>query len=56
MSPHAPTIFIPLLRQPIVANDLGIEIEDFERRVMDVGFGALEDEEAVVIDEFEAAV
>ena len=56
MSPHPPAILIPLLNQPIVPKHLRVEIEDLERRVVYVHFGPLEEEEAVVIDEIQAAV
>ena len=56
MSPDPPTILIPLLDQPIVPDDLGVEIKDLVGRVVDVVFGPLEDEEDVVVDEFVAAV
>ena len=56
MPAHPPTVLIPLLDQPIVAQHLGVEIEDLVRGVVDVVFGPRVDEEAVVVDEFVAAV
>lgn len=56
MPSHAPAILIPLLRQPVMAEDLGIEVENFKRGMVDMGFGAFEEKEAVVIDGFFAAV
>ena len=56
MSPHPPTILIALLDQPIVPNDLRVEIKDLVGRMVDVVFGPLVDEEDVVVDEFVAAV
>ena len=56
MSPHPPTILIALLDQPIVPDDLGVEIKDLVGRVVDVVFGPLVDEEDVVVHEFVAAV
>ena len=56
MSPNPPTILIALLNQPIVPEDLRVEIKDLERRVVHVHLGSLEEEEAVMVDEFQAAV
>ena len=56
MSPDAPAILVALLDQPVVADDLGVEIEDLEGRVVDVVFGAGEEEDGMVVDEFVAAV
>lgn len=56
MSSHPPTVLIALLNQPVVPEHLRVEIEDFERRVMHVTLGPLEEKEAVVVDELVAAV
>lgn len=56
MPPDAPAILIPLFDEPIVPDDLGVEIKDLERRVVDVGLCAREEEEAVVVHELVAAV
>ena len=56
MSPHSPAILIALLDQPIVPDDLGVEIKDLVGRVVDMVFGPLVDEEDVVVHEFVAAV
>ena len=56
MPPDPPAILIPLLDQPIVAQDLGVEIEDLEGGVVDVAAGTRVEEEAVVVDELGAPV
>ena len=56
MSPHPPTVLIPLLDQPIVPQYLCVEIKHLERRVVHVRFGTFEEKEAVVVDEFPTAV
>ena len=56
MPTHAPTVLIPLLDQPIVAQHLGVEIKDLVRGVVDVVLGPRVEEEAVVVDELVAAV
>lgn len=56
MSPDSPTIFISPLNQPIVPEHLCVEIKHLERRMVHVHFGPLEEKEAVVVDEFLAAV
>lgn len=56
MPPDAPAILIPFLDEPVVPDDLGVKVKDLEGGVVDVVFGALEEEEAVVVDEFVPAV
>lgn len=56
MPTNPPTILIPPFQQPVVAQNLSVEIKDFEGRVVDMGFGTFEEEETVVIDEIGAAV
>ena len=56
MPPDPPTVLVSLLNQPIVPEHLRVEIEHFEGRMVHVRFGALEEEEAVVVDEFSAPV
>jgi hypothetical protein len=49
---HAPTIFIALVAEIVVAEHLDVEIMHFERRVMNMGTGTFINEEAVVIGEY----
>lgn len=56
VAPHAPAVLIALVAQPVVAQDLGVEVVGLEGRVVDVALGALEEEEAVVVDLLVAAV
>ena len=56
MPAHAPAVLVSLVPEPVVAEDLGVEIVCLEGRVMDVVLGALEEEEDVVVDELLAAV
>jgi hypothetical protein len=56
VSADAPAVGVPLVPQPIVAEDLGVEVVGLEGRVMDVEFRALEEEEAVVVHALLAAV
>lgn len=56
MPPDPPTILISLLDQPIVPKHLRVEIKHLEGRMVHVRFGALEEEETVVVDELVAAV
>ncbi len=46
----APAVLVPLLAQPVVAEDLGVEIVRLVRGVVDVVLGPLVEEEAVVVD------
>jgi len=52
----APAVGVPLLAEPVVAEHLGVKVVGLERRVVDVHLGALEEEEAVVVDQLVAAV
>lgn len=55
--PDAPAILPPLMAQPVVAEDLGVEVVRLKGRVVHVrGAGPLEEEEAVVVDELVASV
>ena len=54
--PDAPAVGVALLAQPVVAEHLGVKVVGFEGGVVDVRLGTLEEEEAVVVDEFGAAV
>lgn len=56
MPPNAPAILISPLAKPVVAEELQIRVVGLERGVMDVKFGALEEEEGVMVHEFIAAV
>ena len=56
MPPDAPAILVALFDEPVVPEDLGVEIEHLERRMVHVPFGPLVEEEAVVVDELLAAV
>ena len=56
MPPHPPAILIPLLDQPVVPQHLRVEIKNLEGRVVHVHSGPFEEKEAVVVDEFVAAV
>lgn len=55
MPTHAPAVLVPLVPQPVVAQHLRVKVVRLERRVVHVELGALEEEEAVVIDVFLAA-
>lgn len=52
----APAVLVALVAQPVVAQDLGVKVVRLKGRVVDVALGALEEEEAVVVDLFVAAV
>lgn len=56
MAPHAPAVLVALVAQPVVAEDLGVKVVRLEGRVVHVALGALEEEEAVVVDLLVAAV
>ena len=56
VAPDAPAVGVPLLAEPVVAQHLGVKVVRLERRVVDVHLGALEEEEAVVVDQVVAAV
>lgn len=56
MTANPPTVLITLVAKPVVAQDLGVKVVCFERRVVHMRLGALEEEEAVVINLDEAAV
>lgn len=53
---HAPAVLVALVAQPVVAQDLGVEVVSLEGGVVHVALGALEEEEAVVVDLLVAAV
>lgn len=52
----APAVLVALVAQPVVAEDLGVKVVRLEGRVVHVALGALEEEEAVVVDLLVAAV
>lgn len=54
--PDAPAVPVALVAQPVVTQHLGIEVVSLKGRVVDVHLGALEEEEAVVVDQLVAAV
>lgn len=56
VAPHAPAVLVALVAQPVVAQDLGVKVVGLKGRVVHVALGALEEEEAVVVDLFVAAV
>lgn len=53
---NAPAVLVALVAQPVVAQDLGVEVMRLKGRVVHVALGALEEEEAVVVDLLVAAV
>lgn len=53
---HAPAVLVAPVPQPVVAEDLGVEVVGLEGGVVDVELGALEEEEGVVVHEVLAAV
>lgn len=53
---HAPAVLIPLVPQPVVAQDLGVEVVRLEGRVVHVAPFTLKEEEAVVVDLLVATV
>jgi predicted transcriptional regulator len=56
VAPDAPAVLIAFVAQPVVAEDLGVEVVRLEGRVVHVRLGPLEEEEAVVVDALGAAV
>lgn len=61
LAPHdmpsdPPTILPPLMPQPVMPQHLRVKIMRLETRVMDMRFRALEEEEAVMVDELFPAV
>lgn len=52
----APAVLVALVAEPVVAQDLGVEVVGLEGGVVHVALGALEEEEAVVVDLLVAAV
>lgn len=56
VAPHAPAVLVALVAQPVVAQDLGVEVVRLEGRVVHVALGPLEEEEAVVVHLLVAAV
>ena len=50
MSAYAPTVPVSLLAQPVVTEDLDVEVVRLVGGVVDVVLGALVEEEAVVVD------
>lgn len=52
----APAVLVALVAQPVVAQDLGVEVVGLEGGVVHMALGALEEEEAVVVDLLVAAV
>lgn len=55
MSPNTPAVLVALLSQPIVTQNLGVEVDRLEGGVVDVRFGPFEEEEAVVVDRLGAS-
>ena len=56
MAADAPAVGVPLMAQPVVAEHLCIKVVRLKRRMVDMHLGALEEEEAVVVDQVVAAV
>lgn len=56
MPPDAPAVRVPLVAQPVVPQHLGVKVVRLKRGMVDVHFGALKEEEAVVVDQLVAAV
>lgn len=52
----APAVFVALVAQPVVAQDLGVEVVSLEGGVVHVALGTLEEEETVVVDLLVATV
>lgn len=52
----APAVLVALVAQPVVTQDLGVEVVRLEGRVVHMALGTLEEEEAVVVDLLGAAV
>lgn len=52
----APAVLVALVSQPVVAQDLRVKVVRLKGGVVHVALGALEEEEAVVVDLFVAAV
>ena len=50
MAANAPAVAVALFAQPVVAEDLGVEVVGLEGGVVRVELGALVEEEAVVVD------
>lgn len=53
---NTPTVLVAFLAKPVVAQNLGVEIDRLKRGVVDVRLGALEEEEAVVIHRLRASI
>ena len=56
LAPHdvpadAPAVLVALVAEPVVAEDLGVEVVGLEGGVVDVELWAFEEEEGVVVDE-----
>jgi hypothetical protein len=49
VAPDPPTVFVPLLPEPVVAENLGVEVVRLVRGMVHMEFRALEEEEAVVV-------
>ena len=56
MAADAPAVAVALIAQPVVPEDLGVEVVGLEGAVVRVVLGALVEEEAVVVDLLLAAV
>lgn len=52
----SPAVLVALVAQPVVAQDLGVEVVGLEGGVVHVALGTLEEEETVVVDLLVAAV
>lgn len=56
MSAYSPAVLIRLLSQPMVSKQLGVKVVCLIGRMMDVRFGTLKEEKAVVIHQFLSTV
>lgn len=56
VSPNAPAVLVALLAEPVVAEQLGVEVVRLVRRMVHVRLRPLEEEEAVVVHELLAPV
>ena len=56
MPSHTPAVCVALVAKPVMTKNLRVKVVCLKRRVMNMHLGALEKEEAVVINEIVASV
>jgi hypothetical protein len=56
MTSHTPAVLITLVSQPVMPKKFGVKVMCVKRGMMDVWFGTIEDEKAIMVHRFMATI